>query len=214
MTEDWAVAGRTCRQRWRPDRLPAPQHGSRERPGWEQITRAHEERADALAGAPSPSEHQQATKKKSFILWEGMGVAFKCQLSPGWFPGGLWTKGPCCLPHTATWRAGACALTSLLHRRQPHGQQEDTGWSAVLIGAEGPTAIVSELWCCHPHLVLYSCKEVAMARARLQGRLWGEGDWAPGSRKPINCLWRLKDFIKNSTLVCNTQLGCRASSKS
>lgn len=153
MTKDWAVAGETCRQRWRSDRLPAPQHGGRQGPGCsQQITTAPEKAAHALAEAPFPSEYQQATKKKVYSLGGDGGCPETPVQANGvsrWFV----DKGAMLPPPCRNMASGACALTSLLHRSQPHGQQEDTGWSAVLTGQRGPPpshlspSAATRTWC-------------------------------------------------------------------
>lgn len=62
---------------------------------------------------------------------------------------------------------------------------------------------------CHPHLVLTDTP-----MARLQGTSWAKGGWGPGSRRLVNCLWRLNASLKNSTAVCDIPLGWRAPSNS
>lgn len=108
-----------------------------------------------------------------------------------------------------------------------HGKLGHVSWLPSCTGASpmGSRKTRGGLQCwrgrgAHRHRIWAPALLPARGASQLQGdsqgwgRLWGVGHWAPSSRKPINCLWRLKGFIKTSTLVCNIQLGCRDSSNS
>lgn len=84
-------------------------------------------------------------------------------------------------------------------------------WPGVLTGWRGPLPLHLS-----PGTAIHTCCSPMQGHTQdqLQGRFWEEGGWAPGSRKPVNHLWRLNGSLTNSTPVCDTHLGWRALSNS